>query len=59
MVHAEQERVTASLGNVLKVLDDVAKSSNTHLCRSGGCGERGWGGEGEGEGEGVEGEEEE
>jgi hypothetical protein len=42
MVHAEQKRVTATLRNVLKVLDDVAKSSTTHLrgCGGGGRGER-------------------
>ena len=31
MVHAEQERITASLGNVLKVFDDVAKTPTTNL----------------------------
>ena len=50
MVHAEQERVTATLCNILKVLDDVAKASTTH--RGGwvrgqgvGVGERGGAGE--------------
>ena len=38
MVHAEQERVTASLGNVLKVLDDVAKTPTTNLVGGGGGG---------------------
>ena len=48
MVHAQEERVTAALSNVLEVLDDVTKTTATNLVGK-------EGGEGRGEGRGEEG----